>query len=205
MRYCVVLILDLLFFDALWAQDFSNVIKTDQSPRGDIEVVYNGNGYRFGMDVWLVDRKDTTQMFRLDSAITLGTQYFFSPNEGWIAANVEIVSNARTILLYKRVQGIRYSRVDDGDIYRKADSSFATSERFDRAPVFGHSAVTFVRWMPESKSFLLRLEGWDDDGIAVNNWTCFFNVETLSVSADEKNEGKVILEGRPIIPRRKKR
>ena len=60
------------------------------------------------MDVWLVSQEDTTQKFMLDSATWKNTKFFFSPDENWIAANIERESTFRTIILFERVIGIQY-------------------------------------------------------------------------------------------------
>ena len=163
------------------------------SPKGDIELEYADNDSCICMDVWLVSKEDTTQRFMLDSAITLGTKYFFSSNEKWIAANFEALSNLREILLYKRIEGIKYSHVDNINIFEKACVFLSKKKHLSYIPQFGHENAQIIRWLPSSESFLVRIDGWDNDhGITVKDWTCIFNVTTLSISADKNNNGKII-------------
>lgn len=167
-------------------------MNSETSPKADIELQYADNDSCIFMDVWLVNKKNTTQKFRLDSAITLGTKYFFSPNEKWIAANYEALSNLREILFYKRIRGIKYSHIANINIFEKACAFLSMKKHLRYIPRFGHECAQIIRWLPSSESFLVRIDGWDNDhGISVKDWTCIFNVNTLSISVDKNNHGKV--------------
>ncbi len=176
-----------------WAQQ-SEVISSELSPKGDIEVRYvREDPKKFWMDIWLVDAGDSTKQFRVDSAVFLGTKMFFSPDEQWMTCNIEFVSNFRSILLFKRTRGIEFHRLKSVDVYETALRFFAATEGLTRVPVFGHSAVQFVRWLPDSRYFVLKLDGWDDPhGVAVSNWTLEFNVDSLSARVDKHNRGKLV-------------
>jgi hypothetical protein len=168
------------------------LINSTISPKGDIEFQYTDNDSCICMDVWLVNRIDTSQKFRLDSAITLGTKYYFSPDEKWIAANHEFLSDLREISLYKRIRGIKYSHIDNFNIFEKAIVFLSTKKHLRYIPGFGHKYVQIIRWLPSSESFLIRIDGWDNrQGLVVRDWTCIFNINSNSVSEDKNNHGKV--------------
>jgi hypothetical protein len=193
MRSAIIIILNFIFLQGLLGQSSIEILNTVLSTKGDMELQYADNDSCICMDVWLVSTKDTTQRFMLDSATTLGTKYFFSPDEKWIAANKEFLSNYRTIILYKQITGIQYSQVKDDEIYEKAVKFLSITERLHHVPEFGHSIAELIRWLPNSKAFLLEISGRDDNhGVRVSKWACLFNLETLSVSLYKTNHGKVI-------------
>lgn len=194
MRTTITFLLNFLLVAAAFAQDSPEVLSTQLSPKRDIEIQYiRDEDTRFHLNVWLIDTKDTTQRCPVDSGFFLGTKFFFSPDENWLIANIEVVSNFRTVLLYHRDNGIRYHKVDSIDIYQKTVEFLAKTGHLRRVPVFGHSMIAFEKWLPNSKAFLLSLDGWDDEhGTAVGNWKCYFNVGSLSMSADKKNHGKLV-------------
>ena len=192
MRYFVV-ILNFFIFQGLFGQRSIEVLDSELSPKGDIELQYADNDSCVCMDVWLVSQEDTTQKFMLDSATTKGTKYFFSPDENWIAANIERESTFRTIILFQRIKGIQYFQVKKADIYEKAIQFITATEHLYHAPECGHCIAELIRWLPDSKAFVLRIAVWDDaHSVGVSNWTCLFNLKSLSISSDKNNHGKII-------------
>lgn len=193
MRYLLIFVFNFILIPTILGQASIEVMDSKLSPKGDIELQYTGNDSCICMDVWLVSKKDSTQKFMLDSAITLGTKYFFSPNEKWIAANYEALSNLREILLYKRIRGIKFSRVDNINIFEKACAFLSKEKHLPYIPQFGHECAQIIKWLPSSESFLVRIDGWDNDhGISVKDWTYIFNVNTFSISIDKNNHGSII-------------
>ena len=192
MRYIIIITLDFIILQGLFGQRSIEVLDTELSPKGDIELQYADDDSCICLDVWLVSQEDTTQKFMLDSATVLGTKYFFSPDENWIAANFEVVSDFRTIILFKRIKGIQYSAIKNVEIYEKALKFLTKTEHLRQVPRLDHSIAQLIRWLPSSKSFLLSIGGWDDEhGVGVKNWTCLFNVNSQSISLDENNQGKI--------------
>jgi hypothetical protein len=192
MRYLLIFVFNFILIPTILGQASTEVLDSKLSPKGEIELQFTDNDSCICMDAWLISKEDTTQRFMLDSAITLGTKYFFSPDEKWIAANYEALSNLREILLYKRIGGIKFSRVDNINIFEKACAFLSKKKHLSYIPQFGHEYAQIIRWLPSSESFLVRIDGWDNDhGISVKDWTCIFNVNSLSISEDKHNLGKV--------------
>ena len=136
-------------------------------------------------EIWLIDKQDSSNIFLLDSTSWRGTSVIFSSDQAWFAENVEIVSNFREIHLFKRTKGLRYSEVKDAHIYEKVFKLFAKTEHFRHLREFGHARVAVVTWLPDSKAFLLILDGWDNEqGVTVGDWTCLFDVNSLTPSVD---------------------
>lgn len=170
-----------------------DTIADDMSPQQNIEILHLYDQPLDRYEIWFVDANDSTNVFLFDSTSFQNAVVVFSPNEQWIAENVEVVSNFRTVLLFKRNTGIQYSEVDSFKIYDKAVRFFAKVERLGRVPEFGHSIVELTQWLPNSRAFSLKLGGCDDSrGTSVGDWTCIFNVEQQSFSVDKNNHGKVI-------------
>jgi hypothetical protein len=194
MRAMMIPLLAVMLASPASAQDRPKLLGTQLSPKHDLEIRYiRDEDTWYHLNVWMINKDDTTQRCVVDSGFFLGTKFFFSPDENWLTANVEVVSNFRTVFLYHRIKGIEYHKVDTVDLYQKAIEFFARKAHIKRVSVFGHGSIAFEKWLPNSKAFLLSLDGWDDEnGTAVGNWTCYFNVDSLSVSADKKNHGKVV-------------
>ena len=193
MRCLLIFVFNFILIPRIFGQASIKILDSKVSPKGDIEIQYTDNDSCICTDIWLVSKEDTTQRFMLDSATTLGTKYFFSPDEKWIAANKEFLSNYRTIILYKRIKGIQYSQVMVDEIFEKAVKFLSITEHLHHVPVFGHSSAELIRWLPNSKAFVLEISGWDNNqGIKVSNWDCLFNLKTLSISLYKNNHGKVI-------------
>src|ERR1035438_10187924 len=89
MRCLLIFVFNFILIPRIFGQASIKVLDSKVSPKGDIEIQYTDNDSCICMDVWLVSKEDTTQRFMLDSATTLGTKYFFSPDEKWIAVNKE--------------------------------------------------------------------------------------------------------------------
>ena len=192
MRCLLIFVFNFILIQRIVGQASTEILDSKLSPKRDILLQYTDNDSCICMDVWLISKKDSTQRFMLDSAITLGTKYLFSPNEKWIAANYEALSNLREILLYKHIEGIRYSHIDNINIFEKASAFLSMKMHLPYIPRFGHEYTQIIRWLPSSESFLVRIDVWDEDhGISVRDWTCIFNVNSLSVSEDKYNHGKV--------------
>ncbi len=195
MRNAIIVMLNIVFLQGLFSQDSTKIMDMELSPKGDIELQYVDSDSCLCMDVWLISQEDSTQKFILDSATTLGTKYFFSPDENWIAANFEYVSNYRTVILFKRVEGIRYKKVENAQIYEKGVEFMAKIRHLRNVPEFGHSIAEILKWSPDSKSFLFKIRAWDNNqGFTIRDWTSIFNVELLSVSGDKRNNGWLIHE-----------
>ena len=190
----LVLILALATIGPVTAMGQDSVLFDDSSPIGGIEIMgIREDTAELLMDVWLVDQNDTTQRFQLMAGSHLGKQFYFSPDEKWLACNDHWISNASTVELYKQVDGVRFIRADSNDISDKAMKFLVKREHLRKVPTFGHQYVSLERWRSSSKLFILSIDGYDEpSGLRVKNWTCMFNVETHTISPDKHNRGKVL-------------
>jgi hypothetical protein len=170
-----------------------DTIADDMSPQQSIEILHLYDQPLDRYEIWFIDANDSTNVFLFDSTSFQNAVVIFSPNEQWIAENIEVVSNFRTVLLFKRIKGVQYFGVDSSNMYDKAIAFFTKVEHLRRLPEFGHSIVELAKWLPNSQAFVLKLGGWDDPhGTAVADWTCLFNVESKSFTIDKNNHGKVV-------------
>jgi hypothetical protein len=187
MRIIVFQILSALIFRHLSAQIPSSdyLLSEEWSPQQNILVQHYYIDSLDRPEIWLIDKHDSSNAFLLDSISWRGTSVIFSPNQAWLAENVEIVSNFRETHLYKRTQGLHYSEVKDAHIYDKVIRLFSKSEHFSHLGEFGHAMIAVISWLPNSKDFLLTFDGWDNDqGVTVSGWTCLFDVNSLMPTLD---------------------
>ena len=176
-----------LIFQHLLAQMPSSDFLLDEewSPQRNILVQHYYIDSLDRPEIWLIDKQDSSNVFLLDSTSWRGTSVIFSPNQVWLAENVEIVSNFREIHLFKRTQGLHYSEVKDVQIYKKVLKLFAKTEHFRHLGEFGHAMIAVISWLPDSKAFFLTFDGWDNEqGVTVGDWTCLFDVNSLTPSVD---------------------
>jgi hypothetical protein len=187
MRTIIFQILCALTFQHLSAQMPSSDFLLDEewSPQRNILVQHYYIDSLDRPEIWLIDKHDSSNVFLLDSLSWRGTSVIFSPDQAWLVENVEIVSNFREIHLFKRIQGLHYSEVNDAHIYEKVFKLFAKTEHFHHLGEFGHARVAAATWLPDSKAFLLIFDGWDNDqGVTVGGWTCLFDVNSLTATLD---------------------
>jgi hypothetical protein len=187
MRRMIIFFLCIILTREIHSQTNLSVdtMSVELSPKRNIMVLHINYGSIDSNKIWLVDQTDTTKIFLLDSTSFMNTELIFSPDQEWLAENIELVSNFRTIRLFRRIEGVKYSIVNDALIHEKALKLLQETEHLVWLPEFGHSYAGLISWLPNSKAFLMTINGWDDShGIIANGWSCLFNVYSLKATLD---------------------
>ena len=93
MRTIIFQILCALTFQHLSAQVPSSdyFLSEEWSPQQNILVQHYYIDSLDRAEIWLIDKRDSSNVFLLDSVSWRGTSVIFSPDQAWLAENVEIV------------------------------------------------------------------------------------------------------------------
>ncbi len=190
MRAIAIIIFSILSIQTSLCQipTLVDTLSDDMSPGGTIEILHLYNTPLDRYEIWFVDANDLTSVFLFDSTSFQNAEVVFSPNDQWVAENIEVVSNYRTVELSKRTDGVRFREVEEAQVEKKAWEFFRTSNHLSKLPEYDHTAASIVKWSKDSKSFLVEIEGhgdmrYNDLKHYLDPWYCVFNVENLGATA----------------------
>jgi hypothetical protein len=159
-----------------------DTLADDMSPNGSIEMLHLYNQQLDRYEIWFVDANDSTNIFLFDSTSFQNAEVIFSPNDKWVAENVEVVSNYRTVCLFKRDKGVDFKEVKGAQIEKRAWSLFAKSNHLAALPMYDHTATFVVSWSEDSETLLVEIEGHIDLKHYLSPWYCNYNVRSLAAS-----------------------
>ena len=164
-----------------------DTLADDMSPNGSIEMLHLYNQPLDRYEIWFVNINDSTNIFLFDSTSFQNAEVIFSPNDQWVAENIEIVSNYRTVVLFKRIKGVHFEEVKGAQIEKRALSLFAKSNHLAAPPTYDHTATFVVSWSENSETLLVEIEGHLGLNHYLSPWYCNYNVRSLNASL---NPGK---------------
>ncbi|MCE9519628.1 MAG: hypothetical protein K8R87_08765, partial [Verrucomicrobia bacterium] len=173
----------------------------EKSPRGGMLVVEecldDGGKYNFDTrHIWLVSAKDTVKRELLFTHYR-SADVLFSDDETWLVINDHRLSNEACMLLYRRIEGLRYEQAKDvsGDAW----AYFCVQNGVRGELGFDHTYVDALMWLKEKPhTILLTLRGHADSRNHVHDWQCYYDVDTGKFSQDDKikshNRNRAVLE-----------
>jgi hypothetical protein len=167
------------------------------SPLKDIRVRYfidySGN-QADPREIWLYPNKKGAKGLRLYSFGRDAAAYF-SPDEHWIVVHDAAGSNESFIVLFERIDGIKYQRSLDPNPQAQhlLEQETGIPEIWEK---FHHRYFIFRKWAEDSNSFVIVLHGYADlSDPSLDDWFCTFDLQTmkayLTPEQREKNKGAV--------------
>ena len=159
---------------------------TEPSPLGDILVKHYFRSDDYKREVWLVSASRPADQMLL-YVHGRSVEVLFSPDERWLIINNFSSSTETNPYLFQRVQGLRYTPVENAKIGEKVWQLVGKQYPVVLSRDFGHRYVQVMRWAYDSKSFLVVAFGHLDSiekQSALDPWYCVFTVDGLRASLD---------------------
>ena len=174
-----------------------SAVHTDQSPSGAILADHfwleNGPQRLIGRrQIWLRYANGRGQPRLLFEHERIA-EVLFSPDERWIAINDAPLSDLADVRLFRRVGDLKYQEIEKS---QPGGKCWALLDRASRPAISGkldHRYVNAIRWSPDSRALLLKVQGHGSGDISVRDWLCVFDVDREQASTELRlmNRGAV--------------
>ncbi len=139
--------------------------KTETSPLDDILVEHyesQRNDGDYERQIWLADKKNPKNRFLLFEH-GRSAEVLFSPNQSWLIINNFYVSNLSDVLLYRKIDGLKYSEVKDADIFNKVEAICMKENKIKPSFAVGHLYAQALRWSADSNAIIVKMWGDGED------------------------------------------
>ncbi|MCG6552176.1 MAG: hypothetical protein L7F77_07600 [Candidatus Magnetominusculus sp. LBB02] len=133
-------------------------------------------------DIWLYSKENPLKKAFLFS-YERDADVIISPDEKWIAINYRYGCDGTSIILFKRIKGLKYEI--DTWLTQFAWDFFRKKYKRHIIPEFGHSYAEAVLWSSDSKSVLIFIKGHDDDSpMKLEPWYCIYDLKKEEMTLD---------------------
>jgi len=163
------------------------------SPLMDIRLCYYYDNEKDSREIWLYPNEKGGKGVRL-YVFPRDADAFFTPDEKWIAINDHAGSSESYLVLFRRVEGVKYNNVrgPDSIATKLLQEATGISEMWR---TFHHRYFEFRGWATDSNSFIMVLWGYYDRDHKLDEWFCTFDLQTmkayLTPEQREKDKGAV--------------
>lgn len=175
--------------------------KTETSPLDDILVEHyesQRNDGDYERQIWLADKKNPKNRFLLFEH-GRSAEVLFSPNQSWLIINNFYVSNLSDVLLYRKIDGLKYSEVKDADIFNKVEAICMKENKIKPSFAVGHLYAQALRWSADSNAIIVKMWGDGEDNndgkyYHLESWLCVFDIARKSADMDLRLMNKNVFQ-----------
>jgi hypothetical protein len=171
-RPLAIALLVSLFCVASSARD--GIERTESSPSGRITIRHSARGV--ARQIWLASRNFPSRRTLLYEHNRYA-EVLFSRDERWIAITDYYFSNESEVVLFRKKRELEYEQVEAVNVSAKAWDFFAEENHLTEIDLH-HTYVKAVRWLPDSRSLLVSLDGYGDKH-RLDPWFFTFDVSRL--------------------------